>query len=60
MSKAGPANISQGSIHDLRALTAEHVDRFAKEGRSAVKGQSRRLVQLEKVGLWFDSSLDSG
>ncbi len=51
MSQAGPANISQGSILELRTITAEHVDRFAKEGRSAVKGQSRRIAQLEKVCL---------
>jgi hypothetical protein len=38
------ANISQGSILQLKALTAEHVDRFAKEGKKAIKGQPRNKV----------------
>ncbi|WRT69663.1 uncharacterized protein IL334_006653 [Kwoniella shivajii] len=39
--KAGPSTISQGSLLELRAITAEHVDRFSKEGRKAIKGQPR-------------------
>lgn len=41
MPQAGPSTISSGSLFDLKALTAEHKDRFEKEGRSAVKGQAR-------------------
>ncbi|ODN72929.1 hypothetical protein L202_08344 [Cryptococcus amylolentus CBS 6039] len=37
-----------GSMLELRALAAEHVDKFAKEGRQAVKGQSR-TTQLQKA-----------
>lgn len=41
MPEAGPSKISSGSLLDLKALTAEHKERFEKEGRSAVKGQAR-------------------
>lgn len=41
MAEAGPSKISSGSLLDLKALTAEHKERFEKEGRSAVKGQAR-------------------
>ncbi|WWC92755.1 uncharacterized protein L201_007714 [Kwoniella dendrophila CBS 6074] len=51
--KAGPSTISQGSLLDLRAITAEHVDKFAKEGRKAVKGQPRNR-NLEKSKDPFD------
>ncbi|WVQ79226.1 hypothetical protein IAT38_001322 [Cryptococcus sp. DSM 104549] len=39
---AGPSTVSKGTLLDLKAITAEHVDRFAKEGRAPVKGQPRR------------------
>ncbi|KAI9638966.1 uncharacterized protein MKK02DRAFT_41995 [Dioszegia hungarica] len=32
---------SQSSILDLRAITAEHADRFSKEGKTATKGVKR-------------------
>ncbi|WWC65815.1 uncharacterized protein I303_108437 [Kwoniella dejecticola CBS 10117] len=51
--KAGPSSISQGSLLDLRAITAEHVDKFAKEGKKAVKGQPRNR-NLEKSKDPFD------
>ncbi|OXB35919.1 hypothetical protein J007_04334 [Cryptococcus neoformans] len=35
-------NISHGALLDLKAITAEHVDRFAKEGRGPVKGLPRK------------------
>lgn len=38
----GPSQISSGSLLDLKAIAAEHVDRFEKEGRSAVRGQRNR------------------
>ncbi|WVQ77721.1 hypothetical protein IAR50_007411 [Cryptococcus sp. DSM 104548] len=44
----GGAQLSHGSILELRALAAEHVDKFAKEGRQAVKGQPR-TTQLQRV-----------
>ena len=49
MPSAGPSSISSGSLLDLKAIAAEHVDRFEKEGRSAVKGQ--RSKPLTKVRL---------
>ncbi|OCF35207.1 hypothetical protein I317_02277 [Kwoniella heveanensis CBS 569] len=53
-SGAGPSNaISQASLLDLKAITAEHVDRFAKEGRKAVKGAPRQRA-LEKSRDPFD------
>ena len=42
MAHSGPSNVSQASLVDLKAITAEHVHRFAAEGRSAVKGAPRR------------------
>ena len=45
---AGQSSISSGSLLDLKAIAAEHVDRFEKEGRSAVRGQ--RNKPLTKVG----------
>ncbi|WVW86963.1 hypothetical protein I302_109019 [Kwoniella bestiolae CBS 10118] len=51
--QAGPSTISQGSLLDLKAITAEHVDRFAKEGRKAVKGQPRNRA-LDKKKDPFD------
>lgn len=30
------------SLLELKAITAEHADRIAKEGKAAVKGQQRR------------------
>ncbi|WVF68486.1 hypothetical protein IAT40_003253 [Kwoniella sp. CBS 6097] len=53
---AGPSNantISQASLLDLKAITAEHVDRFAKEGRKAVKGAPRQRA-LDKSRDPFD------
>jgi hypothetical protein len=47
MPEAGPSTISGGSLLDLKAIAAEHVDRFEKEGRSAVRGQ--RNKPLTKV-----------
>ena len=44
---AGQSSISSGSLLDLKAIAAEHVDRFEKEGRSAVRGQ--RNKPLTKV-----------
>lgn len=44
---AGPSSISSGSLLDLKAIAAEHVDRFEKEGRSAVRGN--RNKPLTKV-----------
>ena len=38
---AGPSHISQGTLLDLKAITAEHVDKFSKEGRQATKGSKR-------------------
>ncbi|WVQ96031.1 hypothetical protein IAU59_003131 [Kwoniella sp. CBS 9459] len=52
-SGAGPSNISQASLLDLKAITAEHVDRFSKEGRKAVKGAPRQRA-LEKSRDPFD------
>jgi len=46
---ASSSHISQASILDLRALTAEHVDRFAKEGKIATKAPARRQLQSDKV-----------
>ncbi|WWC95795.1 hypothetical protein V866_002661 [Kwoniella sp. B9012] len=51
--QAGPSTISQASLLDLKAITAEHVDRFAKEGRKAVKGQPRNRA-LDKKKDPFD------
>ncbi|WWC73730.1 uncharacterized protein I206_107702 [Kwoniella pini CBS 10737] len=51
--KAGPSSISQGSLLDLKAITAEHVDKFAKEGKKAIKGQPRNR-NLEKSKDPFD------
>ncbi|KAK4688676.1 hypothetical protein P7C73_g1430, partial [Tremellales sp. Uapishka_1] len=42
MSHPPPSTISQASLLDLKAITAEHADTFAKEGRAPVKGASRR------------------
>ena len=50
MPEAGPSKISSGTLLDLKALTAEHKERFEKEGRSAVKGQARNKP-ISKVGL---------
>lgn len=47
MPDSGPSNISSGSLLDLKAIAAEHFDRFEKEGRSAVRGQRNR--PLSKV-----------
>jgi hypothetical protein len=47
MPEAGPSTISVGSLLDLKAIAAEHVDRFEKEGRSAVRGH--RNKPLTKV-----------
>lgn len=41
-------NVSQASLLGLKAITAEHADRFDKEGRTAVRGASRSK-QVEKV-----------
>ncbi|ORY34772.1 hypothetical protein BCR39DRAFT_514630 [Naematelia encephala] len=41
-------NISQASIIELRALTAQHVDRLSKEGRAPVKGVARRPAAKSK------------
>lgn len=49
MSQAGPSSIPQASLLELRALTAEHTDRFAKEGKTSVKGQARRNATIDKV-----------
>ncbi|WOO83982.1 putative protein [Vanrija pseudolonga] len=35
------ANISQASLLELKAITAEHADKFAKEGKGAVRGAPR-------------------
>ncbi|OCF73238.1 hypothetical protein I204_06469 [Kwoniella mangroviensis CBS 8886] len=51
--QAGPSTVSQASLLDLKAITAEHVDRFAKEGRKAVKGQPRNRA-LDKKKDPFD------
>ncbi|ALO69294.1 hypothetical protein CNG02930 [Cryptococcus deneoformans JEC21] len=40
--KQKASNISRGALLDLKAITAEHVDRFAKEGRGPVKGLPRK------------------
>ena len=50
MPEAGTSKISSGTLLDLKALTAEHKERFEKEGRSAVKGQARNKP-ISKVGL---------
>ncbi|EIW71548.1 hypothetical protein TREMEDRAFT_73338 [Tremella mesenterica DSM 1558] len=42
---AGPSNISQASLLDLKAITAEHVDRFSKEGRSAQRSVKRAKLE---------------
>jgi large subunit ribosomal protein L24e len=34
---------SQGSLLDLKAITDEHVNRFAAEGRAPVKGAKRNV-----------------
>ncbi|WVR08084.1 hypothetical protein IAU60_005130 [Kwoniella sp. DSM 27419] len=49
----GPSNISQATLLELKAITAEHVDKFAKEGRKAVKGQPRQRA-VEKTRDPFD------
>lgn len=41
------SGVSQASLLGLKALTAEHADRFKKEGRTAVKGA--RKDRPEKV-----------
>lgn len=41
MSKAGPSTNAHGSLLELKAITAEHADRFAKEGKQAVRGGPR-------------------
>jgi large subunit ribosomal protein L24e len=47
MPDPGPSSISSGSLLDLKAIAAEHVDRFEKEGRSAVRGQrNKRLTKV--------------
>ncbi|KAL1406453.1 hypothetical protein Q8F55_008152 [Vanrija albida] len=38
------ANISQASLLELKAITAEHADKFAKEGKGAVRGAPRPKV----------------
>ncbi|WVO21560.1 uncharacterized protein IAS62_002869 [Cryptococcus decagattii] len=40
--KQKASNISHGTLLDLKAITAEHVDRFAKEGKGPVKGHPRK------------------
>lgn len=37
-----PGGVSQGSLLELKAITAEHADRLAKEGKSAVRGAPRK------------------
>ncbi|WWD20278.1 hypothetical protein CI109_104754 [Kwoniella shandongensis] len=51
---AGPSNISQATLLELKAITAEHADRFAKEGRAPVKGKARHKQLLEKSKDPFD------
>lgn len=46
--KQKASNISRGTLLDLKAITAEHVDRFAKEGKGPVKGHPRKQ-HLQKV-----------
>lgn len=41
-------NPSQASLLGLKAITAEHADRFQKEGRSAVRGAARPKA-VEKI-----------
>ncbi|KAK8849650.1 hypothetical protein IAR55_004985 [Kwoniella newhampshirensis] len=54
MSNAGPSNISQATLLELKAITAEHADRFAKEGKAPVKGNKARRQLLEKSKDPFD------
>jgi len=49
MSASGSSNIPQASILELKAITAQHVDRLAKEGRASVRGQPRQRAGLERV-----------
>lgn len=46
--KQKASNISHGTLLDLKAITAEHVDRFAKEGKGPVKGHPRKQ-HIQKV-----------
>ena len=43
---AGPSTISQTTLLGLRAIAAEHVDRFAKEGKTATR--AHRPVAVTK------------
>nr|KIR88699.1 hypothetical protein I308_00778 [Cryptococcus tetragattii IND107] len=51
--KQKASNISRGTLLDLKAITAEHVDRFAKEGKGPVKGHPRKQ-HLQKSRDPFD------
>lgn len=46
--KQKASNISHGTLLDLKAITAEHIDRFAKEGKGPVKGHPRKQ-HIQKV-----------
>ena len=39
--QAGPSNIPQASLLELKALTAQHTDRFVREGKASVRAQAR-------------------
>ncbi|ORX37755.1 ribosomal protein L24e-domain-containing protein [Kockovaella imperatae] len=41
-------SISKATLADLKAIAAEHVDQFSREGRSAVKGQRRTQLATAK------------
>jgi large subunit ribosomal protein L24e len=41
-------NVSQASLLGLKAITAEHAERFEKEGRSATRGSARPKA-VEKI-----------
>lgn len=43
------STLSQASILGLKALTADHVDRFAKEGKASVRAQPRGSALKDKA-----------
>ncbi|WVO17185.1 hypothetical protein L204_104877 [Cryptococcus depauperatus] len=51
--KEKTSSISHGTLVDLKAITAEHIDRFVREGKAPVKGQPRRQ-HLQKSKDPFD------
>jgi large subunit ribosomal protein L24e len=44
---SGPSTISQGSLLELKAITAEHADRLSKEGRTAVRGARSHVDKVK-------------